>query len=142
MNESTFTQAVNKRLSADVYPWKIRDDYQRGVPDSFYIASRLAKRDHQSNTLFVEYKYLKALPKRETTLIIPKLTEQQVMWAEMVTASNVSYAVIIGFGSKGCILNTLNEIKNGITAKDFQLRLRPYKELAEFIEGLVFKKDA
>lgn len=69
MNESTFTRAVNKRLTgadASVVAWKISDRFNAGRPDCEYI---------KHSTLYAEYKLEKVtkLPTRHT----PALSELQ-----------------------------------------------------------------
>jgi hypothetical protein len=128
MNESQFTRNVNKRLPKNVKSWKIIDQYEGGVPDCFY---RL-KTATTPSPLWVEFKYLKALPKRETTLIKPNLSELQIQWLTEASEACELTAVVIGYGSKG-VVYTLSEALNGIEAGDFIKRMETYQQLADHI---------
>ena len=132
MNEADYTQAVHKRLPPTVKAWKIRDDYQGGVADAFY-----RRRDGEPGTpLWVEYKYLKKLPVRDTTLIVPDLSELQKLWLTEAAAAGEQVRVIVGYQSDGAVL-TLDEALNGVTAADFRARLHGYKSVADIITTLV-----
>ena len=133
MNESDFTQAVHKRLPPTVKAWKIKDDYQGGVADAFY-----RRRDGNKGTpLWVEYKYLKKLPVRASTLIVPDLSELQKQWLSEAEAAGEQVQVIVGYGSQGTVF-TLAEALAGINRSEFELRLKDYKTLASFIAEKVF----
>ena len=72
MQERTFINKVHKKLPPTIYKWKINDSYTGGVPDCFYSGP--------AGHCFVEYKYKKELPKRDTTPINFNLSAQQELW--------------------------------------------------------------
>ena len=72
MQERQFITKVHKNLSSDIYKWKINDSYTGGVPDCFYTGP--------AGHCFVEYKYKKELPKRDTTPINFNLSALQAIW--------------------------------------------------------------
>lgn len=138
MIESQYTANIGKRLPSDtVRSWKINDSYAGGVPDAFY-------RHRQGvRPLWVEYKLLKALPKRPTTIIKPDLSLLQLTWLKESAKANELTAVIVGCESIkyerqvcGVILTDPDEWTNGITAEDFERRCAQnnYNNLAKFIE--------
>lgn len=132
MNESDYTQAVHKKLPPNVKAWKIRDDYQGGVADAFY-----RRRDGEKGTpLWVEYKYLKNLPKRDTTLIVADLSELQKGWLTEADEAGEQVRVVIGYESKGVILS-LQEAIAGIKKADFVPRLEAHKEVAMALTRIV-----
>ncbi len=144
MIESDFTRNVNNRLNpAEVFSWKINDNFKGGVPDNWYIGLRNDKNKTSGKImpLFVEYKYLQTLPKRETTVIIPALSSQQFDWLRMLIDSGHPAMVIIGanFGrcSKGVILET-HEWEDGVPLKDFMERAVDYAGLAKAITSCCF----
>ena len=53
MQERHFINKIHKRLSSDIYKWKINDAYHGGVPDVFYSGP--------GGHCFVENKYKKEL---------------------------------------------------------------------------------
>lgn len=69
MNEHTFTSAFKKKLPANIFWWKINDNFAGGVPDVFL--------EGPERDLWVEFKFIKALPKRPDTLI--DLTNQKYL---------------------------------------------------------------
>jgi len=132
MTESDYTQAVHKRLPEHVFAWKIRDDYQGGVPDAFYRR----KDGLPGKILWIEYKYLKQLPARPDTYVKPDLSTLQKQWARMAEGAGEQVRVIVGFGSKGVVYD-LPEALTGIPNQEFQNRLRSYQEIAAEIASLV-----
>lgn len=98
MTEHSYIRSIHSRLRKDlpsVYVWKINDPYQGGVADAYYSGAR---------DLWVEYKYLKALPKRATTRIEPGLSELQKDWLRARHAQGRNVAVIIGSPDGSMIL--------------------------------------
>ena len=130
MIESDFTRAVHKKIPATVRKWKINDNFFGGVSDAFY-----RRLDGVGSPTWVEYKYIKALPKRESTLIVPKLSAQQRVWLEEAEAAGEKAFVIVGYKSKG-VVYALDEL-DGITREEFQKRLQSYQQLADVITASV-----
>jgi hypothetical protein len=97
MNEHSFIRALHKKLPKSVVTWKINDAYQGGVPDALYMANK---------TLWVEYKYIKQLPKKPTTIIRHSLTPQQAMWLERLNAADCCAALVIGCQKKCFIVKS------------------------------------
>lgn len=136
MNESDFTKKLHKYLPEQIKAWKIRDDYQGGIPDAAYFCKN---KTIESQIVFCEYKYLKTLPKRDCTLIIPKLTLQQKIWIELLQGMKVPTFVIVGFGNQGVIFSTLELCENGMTKQDFETNLLDIRTLAANLTNAVLK---
>lgn len=140
MKEADFNRAVNAKLDiTQVYSWKINDNFQGGVPDNWYLGVKKPSAGRKL-PLFVEYKYLKALPKKELTNIIPALSAQQLAWLTMLVDSGQCALVIVGApngrSSGGVIFNT-NEWIEGITTAEFISRMQSYQQLADEITRIV-----
>ena len=88
MNEHSFVKAVHRKLPPDVYRWKIHDTFTGGVPDAMYAGP--------AGLVFVEYKYLKSLPRKPTTPIKTGLSALQIQWLERMSVYKVLAIVIIG----------------------------------------------
>lgn len=141
MNEADFTSRIHSKIRADrVKTWKIKDDFQGGVPDAMYLSK------HNPNGLaqpvvFIEYKYLKTLPKREKTNIIPALSDLQKEWLRTALIGKSKAFVIVGYpdksGSKGVVFYTPEEWEAGITLAEFKSRTMSYANLADFIVSQV-----
>ena len=86
--------------------WKINDSSTAGKPDCYYCGP--------TDDLWAEYKYLKALPKRDTTKLRTSLTELQL--------------------HELGLLVSLNRRAWVVTAGDFKTRALTFKELAERIK--------
>ena len=95
MNEHSFVKSIHRYLHPDVYKWKIHDTFTGGVPDAMYVGPK--------SLLFVEYKYVKELPKRDTTLVKHSLTPLQLQWLERINGPSRS-ALVIGVGNTALIL--------------------------------------
>jgi hypothetical protein len=96
MNEHSFIRAVHAHLPPEVFRWKIHDKFAGGVPDAFYAGP--------ASTLFVEYKYVKTLPKRDDTLIRTCLTPQQIHWLNTLHDYNQPVALIVAVGDQALVL--------------------------------------
>ena len=95
MNEHSFVRSIHNALSPDVYKWKIHDTYTGGVPDAFYAGP--------AGTLFVEYKYVKSLPKKDTTVIKHSLSPLQIQWLNRMKQST-PVALILGVEDSAIII--------------------------------------
>ena len=91
MQERQFITKVHKNLSSDIYKWKINDSYTGGVPDCFYTGP--------AGHCFVEYKYKKELPKRDTTLINFNLSALQAIWLTERNKQSVPCYLILAVGN-------------------------------------------
>lgn len=117
MNEHSFVKAVHRKLPSDVYRWKIHDTFTGGVPDAMYAGP--------AGLVFAEYKYLKTLPKKPTTLIKNGLTPLQIQWLERMSLYNVLVLAIIGSPLGGVVLTdnfganlTLHDFDHAMLIKD------------------------
>lgn len=88
MNEHGFIKSVHRYLPSDVFVWKIHDTFAGGVPDAFYAGP--------AGILFVEYKYVKKLPSKDTTAIRTSLSVQQALWLDRMVNSKQHAALVIG----------------------------------------------
>lgn len=118
MNEHSFIKSIHRHLHPDVHSWKIHDTYTGGVPDAMYTGPK--------GLLFVEYKYVKSLPKRDTTSIKHSLSALQLQWLERMKVS-AKAALIVGVGDT-CI----------ILVDDFAANICKTK----YIEESISRKDA
>ena len=128
MNEHSFIKAIHKKLAPEVYKWKIHDTYTGGVPDAFYAGP--------SGILFVEYKYIKKLPIKESTPVRTSLTKLQTAWLETMQKNKVPVALIIGSPNNICIKTS--DFLNPICKIDFNNK-NNNKIVTTFIEECVFK---
>jgi hypothetical protein len=139
MLESDFTQNVHKKLDPRIVKaWKIKDDYQGGIYDAAYFAEVNKNRANVLPPVFVEYKLIKSLPKRETSRIIPALSELQKKWLERGELAGLPVYVIVGLSepgkvAKGAIFKNTAEWLEGISKQEFVNRLLGYSDLADFI---------
>lgn len=136
MIESDFTARVHSKLSPNVKAWKIRDDYQGGVPDAYYM--HLKPEIPEPKPLFIEYKFLQTLPVKDSTVIKPNLSKLQIKWLQDLLTSKCANARVIlgaktGHTSAGVML-TLEEALEGITCQKFRATCVSYDTLAELIE--------
>lgn len=127
MNEHSFIKAIHKKLTPEVYRWKIHDTYTGGVPDAFYAGP--------ANILFVEYKYIKQLPVKDSTPVKTSLTKLQAAWLETMQKNGVSVALIIGSPNNICIKTS--DFFSPISKIDFRNKNNNY--VTTFIEECVLK---
>lgn len=127
MNEHSFIKAIHKKLAPEVYRWKIHDTYTGGVPDAFYAGP--------ANILFVEYKYIKQLPVKDSTPVKTSLTKLQAAWLETMQKNGVQVALIIGSPNNICIKTS--DFSKPICKIDFNNKNN--KIITTFIEECVLK---
>jgi hypothetical protein len=89
-----------------MHKWKVHDNFAGGVPDCWYVGPE--------GNIWVEYKWIKALPKRDTTRIKPNLSAQQLAWLIKMSGHGISCACIIGFPEGGIVLTEKDQWLNGI----------------------------
>lgn len=121
MNEHGFIQAVHRMLPKEVYKWKIADRYTAGIPDCMYITD-------SGRIVFVEYKYLKVLPRT----LKPLATELQQYWLTQRANQNVKVALVVGVGKQTLILIN-HEWSQTFTRDELSNKLQPRSAIIEFI---------
>ena len=124
MNEHSFIRAVHGHLSPEVFRRKIHDTFAGGVPDAFYAGP--------VSTLFVEYKYVKSLPKRDTSPIRTSLTSQQIHWLNTLHSMNQPVAVVIGC-EKSAIVLTHKAWETEVLKKDFVSSCLSFTDVSKWI---------
>ena len=142
MIESQYTQAIHKKLAKHVYKWKVNDNFAGGVPDAFYRSLK----KQPAKPLWVEYKFLKDLPKRDDTMIVPNLSAQQFIWLKQAFEAGEQTAVIIGVEnvkykrqSCGLVLDNPYLWEYGISTGVARNLLQGtgYDEIAHYIETII-----
>ena len=132
-SEAAYTNAIHRALAKhtaeDVDIWKIHDTFAGGVPDAVYFG--------RGSTLWVEYKYLKTLPKRETTAIdiTKELSDNQQKWLERKHNLGHRTWVIVGTPKGSLILKSM-EWQTPLYAKDMEQALTIKQVTASIIEQL------
>lgn len=138
MIESQYTSALHKKVPPSIYKWKICDTFAGGVPDAFYRSLGATA----YKPLWVEYKFLKSLPKRDTTLVIPNLSAQQLIWLKQAVKAGEQVLVIVGVEDQKCDKQTAGfvmayeEWEAGITSFEAWSRLQSMSDLAQRITNI------
>ena len=82
------------------------------------------------NLLFVEYKYVKELPKKDTTLIKHSLTPLQLQWLERVNKPSIA-ALVVGIDGDAIIL--VDDFSSNISKLRFLTHSVSRKDVAKWI---------
>ncbi len=122
MNEHGFIKSIHRYLHPNVHSWKIHDTYTGGVPDAMYSGP--------AGILFVEYKYVKTLPKRVTTPIKHSLSALQLQWLERMKVS-AKAALILGVEDTCIIL--VDDFNTNICKTKYIEESVTRKQAADFI---------
>lgn len=112
MTEHSYIRSIHDRLRKKapvIYIWKINDPYQGGVADAYYSGA---------SDMWVEYKFVKSLPKRIDTKIDPGLSPLQRKWLKDRHAEGRRVCVIVGSPEGSLILPGVDWDKE-ITRADF-----------------------
>jgi len=130
MQERHFINKIHKRLSSDIYKWKINDAYHGGVPDVFYSGP--------GGHCFVEYKYKKELPKRHNTFIKFGVTAQQCAWLNARKDEGVPVFVALGVG-KNVVFNDNFDVVNVYTVRDYITEAMSIDDFIDELEKICIK---
>ncbi len=131
-DEHSYIRSIHRKLK--IIPgldiWKIRADGTNGVADCWYSGV--------AGNIWVEYKYVKTLPKRGSTIIDPTntnkyLSKLQQEWLRKKHEHNISTAVILGCSLGGVILKGL-EWQTPLLTEDFRQKIISNKAIASFIQ--------
>lgn len=131
--ETTFTAGVHKHLPpgrSEPYWMKNNNIYTAGIWDVWYSGF--------GRDLWVEYKFI-TLPKRETTLIDPGLSELQKDWGKDRIDEGRNMAVIVGCKEGGVIMTKQTEWMRPWTRTEFMSRLQSRADIAEWIMGFTME---
>jgi hypothetical protein len=131
MNEHSFVRSIHNALHPDVYKWKIHDTYTGGVPDAMYAGP--------AGTLFVEYKYIKNLPKKDTTVIRHSLSALQEAWLERMKQST-SVALVVGISNSAIII--VDDFSANICKSMYVEQSIPRRQVAQWIYDVTFSGRA
>lgn len=134
MNEHSYIKAVHRLLPPDLLKWKIHDSFVGGVPDAMYAGP--------SNILFVEYKYVPKLPKRDSTKIRTTLSAQQVLWLNKMNDFNKKVAVVIGGADDTNVILTDKRWETSLTKAEYIKRAISRKDVAAYIQETCQSKDS
>ena len=129
MTEHSFVRAVHRQLPLGIKIWKIIDDFHNGVSDALYFGT-------EGRLLFVEYKFVKELPVRDTTGVAKtQLPPLQREWMRDLVTRKVPAVVIVGSQSPkgGVWISDPKEVSRGLKKSEFLDRLESVKELATHI---------
>ena len=124
MDEHGFIRYIHSKLEPSLRTWKIHDTFAGGVPDAFYLGAR--------GSLWIEYKYVKALPKRDTTLVKTCLTENQRLWLDDLHRCKQPCALVIGAGTRAVILQR-GAWRLDLTTAEFKKTSVDRKDVAAWI---------
>ena len=130
MQERHFINKIHKRLSSDIYKWKINDAYHGGVPDVFYSGP--------GGHCFVEYKYKKELPKKHNTFIKFGVTAQQCAWLYARIDEGVPVFVALGVG-KSIVFNNNFDVVNVYTVRDYITEAMSIDDFIDELEKICIK---
>ena len=86
--ETVFYTAVHKLLPKTVYHEKMHNPYRGGTPDVWYSGNK--------DDLWVEYKYIKAPPKKAEIHVRKQLSPLQLKWLDERYEEGRNVAVILG----------------------------------------------
>ena len=87
--------------------------------------------------LFVEYKYLKNLPKKDTTVITTGLSPLQLNWLNQMMGYGHLCVVAIGSSRGIFVISDTNTLNENISNAKFQSLLISLDEFIEYICNMV-----
>lgn len=133
MNESGFIKSIHTKLrqiAPDIWAWKINDSYNNEKPDCVYHGQG-------AHTLWVEYKFRKTLPVRDTTLIVPDLSAKQRFWLDQRHERGLLCVAVVGSPHGHAIYRSPMEWTQGLVLASFKSRSLKTPELAHWIKRVL-----
>ena len=127
MNEHSFSSKIltKCREKGIAKAWKINDNFAGGVPDAWFLGNK--------SDLWIEFKWLNSLPKRESTIIKPDLSALQLGWLKMLQDHGRQAVVVIGYPKHAILLRTQSEWTTGISASYPTKNPWTHNELVDWI---------
>lgn len=130
--ETVFIRSVHAKLPSDgTAPFfeKQNNPYSAGTPDVYYSGT--------DGDMWIEYKFMKELPKRATTMVVPDLSPDQKRWLGNRLDEGRNVYVVMGVGAKHAILYRNREWLTPISVKELQAKLVLRQDLADWIKATV-----
>lgn len=127
--ENTFIASIRKHLSQGIYVLKNNNQFHAGVPDLWISGDKA--------DLWIEAKFV-VLPKRDSTLIVPELSELQKNWLTSRHDEGRNVGVIVGSKLGGVWFPGISW-ETPLTAELFRQRTLSRAGLASIIESLTKK---
>ncbi len=122
--ETTFINALHRKLPTSVYHMKNNNPYTGGIPDCYYSG--------QSGDLWIEFKYLPTMPVRAEVHPAKLLSALQMEWLNGRYAEGRNVAVIIG-APKGGVLLVDRAWEMSLSPQLFASLIRSKDDLIEWI---------
>lgn len=122
--ETTFINALHRKLPTSVYHMKNNNPYTGGIPDLWYSG--------QSGDVWVEYKFLPTMPARADVHPAKLLSALQMEWLNGRYAEGRNVAVIIG-APKGGVLLVDRAWEMSLSPQLFASLIRSKDDLIEWI---------
>ena len=101
MNESSFTASLRRYAPEALVIRKFSDRFNAGVSDTL---NRVVTGIGNERELWVEYKYLHALPKRDSTIVVPDLSQAQLDFFTETRNANGFALCALGFDKDNVVL--------------------------------------
>ena len=122
--ETTFINALHRKLPKSVYHMKNNNPYTGGIPDCWYSG--------QLGDVWVEFKYLPSMPVRADVHPTKLLSALQMEWLNGRYAEGRNVAVIIG-APKGGVLLVDRAWEMSLSPQLFASLIRSKDDLIEWI---------
>ncbi len=122
--ETTFINALHRKLPKSVYHMKNNNPYTGGIPDCWYSG--------QLGDVWVEFKYLPSMPVRADVHPAKLLSALQMEWLNGRYAEGRNVAVIIG-APKGGVLLVDRAWEMSLSPQLFASLIRSKDDLIEWI---------
>lgn len=128
--ETAYYKAIHRqfaRVGREPYHEKMNNPYRGGTWDMWYSGGGKNSRD-----LWVEYKWLPQLPKRETTMILPELSQLQLLWGAGRYEEGRHIATILGCPEGGVIYRDM-AWEEELSPSQFRAQMLSKEQIARYI---------
>lgn len=125
--ENSFITGVHKYLPPTLYRMKNHNEYTGGVFDCWYSG--------MVRDLWVEYKFI-VVPKRDSTLVVPELSDLQLEWGTERRREGRNVWVVIGC-KEGAVRVPFEQWGCGMSAQEFKKSLWSRRDYAAAVISFV-----
>lgn len=131
--ENVFISGVHDYLPpvAELYRFKSHNPFIGGIPDWYYSGNKA--------DMWIEYKFV-VLPKRDSTLIVPDLSELQRQWLNNRWDEGRNVYVIVGSKNGGLVFED-KQWNSGVTTSEFKGWMQSRSALADWIKDQVTQEQ-
>ena len=127
--ETRYIKRIHNKLDKRIHTEKTHNVYRGGTADCWYSGPK--------GDMWIEYKWIDAIPKRKNTAVIPDLSGLQKEWLHDRFAEGRTVCVVVGSPEGGVWFSNPESWEAGLSASQFRFHMLSVQAIAASIESMV-----